>query len=45
MIIAVVNSMREKSCKKGKLIEFREQYICRVYFPKNLDGEKRKYDI
>jgi hypothetical protein len=30
--------------KRKNLIEFREQYICRVYFSKNPDGEK-KYDI
>jgi hypothetical protein len=37
--------MRKNLVKRKNLIEFREQYICRVYFPKNPGGENRKYDI
>ena len=46
MIIASMLTPYEKNLVKGKNpIEFRGQYICRVYFPKNPDGENRKYDI
>jgi hypothetical protein len=46
IVIASLVTPYEKNLVKGKnLIEFREQYICRVYFPKNPNGENRKYDI
>jgi hypothetical protein len=39
MIIASIYSIWNSS------IEYRSQQICRVYFPKNPDGENKKYDI
>jgi hypothetical protein len=46
IVIASLLTLYEKNLVKGKnLIEFREQYICHVYFPKNSGGENRKYDI
>jgi hypothetical protein len=46
IVIATLLTPYEKNLIKGKnLTEFKEQYICRVYFPKNLGGENRKYDM
>jgi hypothetical protein len=45
MIIASLTPYEKNLVKRKNLIEFKDQYICRVYFPKNPDGENRKYDI